>query len=208
MKSDISEVHLCVLVSTDMSPVPFETLVAEVVAGGAECVQLREKGISDARLLDLAKTCRDICRDTLFIVNDRADIALLAGADGVHVGQGDIGGRAARRIVGEDAIVGISTSNASELEAAVEEGPDYLGVGAVFATTTKETGVAGLEYVRQAARLTQLPFMAIGGIRLENVAEVVASGARAVAVCSGITASDDPRGATRAMREAILAALS
>ncbi len=207
MKKDFSTVRLCVLVSSRRISLPFPRLVKEVVAGGADCVQLREKSLGDAKLLEVAKICRDICRDRLFIVNDRPDIAYLSCADGVHVGQGDLPGPAARRIVGPDALVGISTANAAELAAAVEAGADYVGVGSVFASPTKSVRIGGLEYVRLAAEMASVPFLAIGGINLDNVAQVIAAGARGVAVSSAVIASRDPRGAAEAIREAVTAAI-
>ncbi|MCD6406130.1 MAG: thiamine phosphate synthase [Planctomycetes bacterium] len=206
MKKDFSTVRLCVLVSSRHITLPFSRLVQEVVAGGADCIQLREKGLGDAKLLEIAKICRDICRDRIFIVNDRPDIARLSCADGVHVGQGDLPGPAARRIVGPDALVGISTANAAELAAAEEAGADYVGVGSVFASPTKNARIGGLEYVRLTAEVARVPFLAIGGINLDNVARVVAAGARGVAVSSAVIASRDPRGAAEAIREAVVTA--
>lgn len=206
MKKDFSAVRLCVLVSTGVSALPFETLVGEILAGGADCVQLREKNLSDAEFLELAKACRDICRDVVFVVNDRPDIAVLSDADGVHVGQSDLPCRQARQIVGDELLVGVSTSSTDQLAAAERAGADYAGVGCIFPTTTKEVRAQGVWLVRSAARVASVPLVAVGGINLENAAEAVRAGAHAVAVCSAIVASGDPRGAARAIRERVLAA--
>jgi len=127
-------------------------------------------------------------------VNDRPDIARLAWANGVHVGQDDLDVAAARAIVGSDAIVGISTHNLEQFKAAAETHADYLAIGPVFATRSKEKPdpVVGLELIREARRLTSKPIVAIGGITLERAAEVIAAGADSVAVISDILANKNP----------------
>lgn len=208
MKKDFSSVRLCVLISSGFSPLPLGRLTREVVLGGADCVQLRLKGISDREFLEIALECRRAAGEALFIVNDRPDIAALSGADGVHVGQDDLPGRAVRQIIGDEALLGISTANAAQLAQAEDAGADYLGVGCVFPTTTKEIAVEGLEYVEEASRLTGLPFLAIGGINLENVGRVIRAGAPGVAVCSAIIADEDPQKAAAELKEAILSAIA
>lgn len=205
---DISRVRLAVLVCDGVSALPFETLVREIVAGGADLVQLREKSLADGVLLERAKLCRDICRDCIFIVNDRADIAVLSKADGVHVGPEDLPVAAARQILGRG-LIGASAYGIKEIIAAEKAGADYLGVGAVFPTGTKDVAglVAGLPLVSEASRIATRPWFAIGGITLENVSSVVAAGARAVAVSSAILRSSDPRGATDSVKSAISRAL-
>jgi thiamine-phosphate pyrophosphorylase len=212
MKRDFSRVRLCVLVAEGVSRLPFDQLVREVIAGGADCIQLREKGISDRVLLERARACRRAVDDAgaacVLIVNDRPDIAALAGADGVHVGQDDLPPAQARRIAGPDAVVGVSTHEPAEIAAAEAAGADYLGIGAVFLTATKDIEVRGLDYVRAAARTASRPFLAIGGITLDNVGEVIRAGAPGVAVFSAVVGSDDPRSVTRAFKDAIEAALA
>jgi len=210
MRKNFSRVRLCVLVAEGASRLTFDRLVREVIAGGADCIQLREKGLSDRVLLERARACRravgDAGEECIFIVNDRPDIAVLAQADGVHLGQDDMPPAEARRIVGPDALVGVSTHEPAQIAAAEADGADYLGIGAVFPTATKEIEVRGLEYVRVAARAASRPFLAIGGITLGNVRDVIRAGAPGVAVFSAVVASADPRAATRAFRDAIDAA--
>jgi len=207
MNARISSVRLAVLVADGVSPFPFEKVVSEIVAGGADCIQLREKKLADSVLLQRAKLCRDLARDIIFIVNDRSEIALLSGADGVHVGRGDLPIAAAREILGPESIVGASAYNLQELLAAQAAGADYLGIGAVFHTGTKGAPVTGLPLVRAAAKYSKLPFLAIGGINHDNVLSVIDAGAKAVAVCSCILTSHDPRSATRRLKDTLLAAV-
>lgn len=206
MKERFAHVRLAVLVTDGISPFPLEKLVSEIVAGGADCIQMREKNMPDSELLRRARACRDLSGGALLIINDRPEIALLAGADGVHVGPGDAPVAAARRLVGPDAIVGTSAYSAQEILAGQNAGADYLGIGAVFSSRTKGAPVAGLPLVRAAARYATVPFLAIGGINHDNVFAVVDAGARAVAVCSAILTSHDPRSATRRLKDALLAA--
>jgi thiamine-phosphate pyrophosphorylase len=167
--------------------------------GGARFLQLRAKSMPGAELLETATAIVQLAhaRGALVIVNDRADIARLSGADGVHVGQDDLGPAAVRAIVGPDAVVGLSTHTVEQLEQAVVEPVSYVAIGPVFGTTTKATGYAqvGLDMVRAAARRTGakgLPLVAIGGITIENAPSVLAAGASSVAVIGGLLATGDP----------------
>ena len=133
----------------------------------------------------------------IVIINDRADLARLAGADGVHVGQQDLGPRAVRAIVGDAMMIGLSTHTMTQVDAAVAEPVDYVAIGPVFGTTTKATGydAVGLETVREAARRAGargLPLVAIGGITFENVGSVIEAGAASVAVIGDLLATGDP----------------
>jgi thiamine-phosphate pyrophosphorylase len=155
-------------------------------------------------LLDTASAIVDLARPSgaIVIVNDRADIARLAGAAGVHVGQEDLAPRAVRGIVGAAAIVGLSTHTVDQLDAAVEEPISYVAVGPVFGTTTKATGyeAIGLAMVREAARRASargLPLVAVGGITLERAVSVIEAGAASVAVISDLLATSDPEAQTR-----------
>ena len=180
--------------------------VRGALQGGVDCVQLREKGISDRQFIATARQVRHWTRDAgaLFIVNDRPDIAVLVGADGVHVGQDDLPVCEARRIVGPDRLVGVSTHTIEQARPAVLDGADYLGVGPVFPSGTKEFAqLAGLEFVRQAAAEAALPWFAIGGITAENVGAVVAAGGRRVAVSGAICGAEDAAGAARQLRAAL-----
>lgn len=194
----LEEVRLCVLLSGDQCVCGLETTVREAAAGGAGMIQLREKGLPDRELLGRARQVRHWTRETgvLFIVNDRPDIARLAEADGVHLGQDDLPVREARRILGPEALIGVSTHDGGQLRQAVLDGASYVGVGPVFPSGTKDFAqLAGLDFVRQAAE-TALPAFAIGGVNRETLPDAVAAGARRVAVSQAIAASEDPRAST------------
>ncbi|MFO0202059.1 MAG: thiamine phosphate synthase, partial [Alphaproteobacteria bacterium] len=142
----------------------------------------------------------------LFIMNDRPDLAVLAEADGVHVGQGDLTAQEARRIVGGDKLVGVSTHSIEQARQAVLDGADYIGVGPVFSSRTKEFDeFSGLEYVQQVASEITLPAFAIGGIGVTNLREVLSAGASRVAVSSEICAADDVERVAARMKESLLA---
>jgi thiamine-phosphate pyrophosphorylase len=183
---------------------PVVDLARAYLAGGATFLQLRAKRLSGAALLEAASRIADMARaaGAIVIVNDRADIAALAGADGVHVGQDDLSPRAARRIVGDGAIVGRSTHTVEQLDAAMQEPVDYVAIGPVFGTMTKATGyeAVGLDMVRQAAhraRARGLPLVAIGGITLDRTAAVLEAGAASVAVITDLVATGDPEARVR-----------
>jgi thiamine-phosphate pyrophosphorylase len=171
--------------------------------GGVDVVQLRDKEASDDDLVRAAESFRGAC-DTygaLFVLNDRPDLVAACGADGVHVGQRDASVADARAIVGDECLVGLSIETEAQLDAIA--GADYLGVGAVFATPTKRESVAGgLELVRATAARVTIPWFAIGGIELANVAEVVEAGAPGVAVVRAIRDANDPETAARELRAA------
>lgn len=176
-----------------------ERSVAEVVAslarGGACIFQLRAKGVSDRRLVAIAREALDAARQcgALLLVNDRPDVASIVGADGVHVGQDDLGPADVRAVLGPDAIVGISTHNLEQLARAALEPVDYVAIGPVFPTSTKAEPdpVVGLDFIRQARELVPLPLVAIGGIRPGNVRAVVDAGADGVAVASALLTAGD-----------------
>ncbi len=166
--------------------------VRQALEAGVRIVQLREKDMTDRRCLELAHRVREWTReaDTLFIMNDRADLAVLCDADGVHVGQEELTVREARRIVGANRLVGVSTHTIEQARQAVLDGADYIGVGPVFPTKTKSFDqLAGLEFVKQVAAEIKLPWFAIGGITLENIAAVKSAGATQIAVSSAVCSS-------------------
>ena len=177
--------------------IPHVALVAAAVLRAVPAIQLREKHLPDRELAALARTLVEATRGTgtLLILNDRPDLAAAAGADGVHVGRGDADAASARRIVGEQAIVGVSANTPVEVEEAARAGADYVGVGPIFPTATKPDarapiGAAGLrDAVRAAAGL---PTVAIGGITRDRAPEVIEAGADYVAVVSAICHADDP----------------
>ena len=170
-------------------------------------VQMREKGLPDRRFLELAKWIREWTAEAgaLFIVNDRPDLACLAEADGVHVGQGDLSVHEARKIIGIDKLVGVSTHAIEQAQQAVLDGADYLGVGPVFSSRTKTFDqFAGLEYLEQVATEIALPAFAIGGIGMENVGQVLGAGARRIAVSSEICSAESPELVAARLKEALL----
>lgn len=168
--------------------------------GGADALQVRLKGAPDDQVLALARRLRDAARerDALLIVNDRPDIALLADADGVHLGAGDLALRSARRLLGHEKLIG-GTANTPELAVEAEaQGADYLGCGAVLASPTKpDREVIGTRRLGEVAAAVRIPVFAIGGITLENLDEVLAVGCRRVAVCGAIVGADDPEATAR-----------
>jgi thiamine-phosphate pyrophosphorylase len=176
-------------------------LAEAVVRGGARIVQVRDKGESSAAFLALVRRIVRVTRAAggRVIVNDRADIARLADADGVHVGQDDLPVDAAIELVGQDRIVGVSTHDREQIDRALAGPASYVAVGPVFDTATKVTGyeARGLALIRYAAGRGK-PIVAIGGITLARAPEVAAAGAAAVAVISDLLAGDDPEARTRA----------
>jgi thiamine-phosphate pyrophosphorylase len=179
-------------------------LAGAYLKGGARLLQVRAKGVSGASFLEAASAIVALAHreGALVIVNDRAEIARLSGADGVHVGQDDLAPGMVRAIVGDDAIVGLSTHTPEQL-AAVPAGLSYVAIGPVFATATKPTGLdaLGLGPVRAAAAATRargLPLVAIGGITLDRAADVIGAGAASVAVISDLLSTGDPEARVRA----------
>lgn len=179
-------------------------VVEEALAGGAQVIQLREKGLPDRTLLSHAREVRILTAraGARFVMNDRPDLAVLAGADAVHLGQDDVTVRDARRVIGPRMQIGVSTHEPPQLDAALLAGANYLGVGPVFASATKAfDDYAGLAYVRQAAETTNLPWFAIGGIDEMNLDEVLDAGATRVAVSSAVVRADRPRLAAQRLRD-------
>jgi thiamine-phosphate pyrophosphorylase len=186
-------------------------VVGEALAGGVQIVQYREKGLPDRVILERARELRILTAQARarFIVNDRPDLARIAGADGVHLGQDDVSLRDARRVLGSSPMVGISTHDLPQLEAAMLAGATYLGVGPVFASETKAFGdLAGLRFVRDAADATSLPWFAIGGIHAGNLDDVLEAGATRIAVSSAILRAESPRQAAAELRARLDAAAS
>jgi len=184
-----------------------ERALEGALRGGADLVQLRDKTAGDDELLRCAAWVRERCAEAgaLFILNDRPDLAVRAGADGVHVGQDDMAVADARAIVGGDAIVGLSTHSIEQADAGARSGADYIAVGPVHATPTKEGRPAiGLDPVRFAAEhVRAMPWFAIGGIDPETVGAVAGAGARRAVVVRAIADAADPEAVTRALRAAL-----
>ena len=178
------------------------------LAGGARLLQLRAKALDSHAFLELADALVAAARpyDASVIINDRVDIALLAAAAGVHVGQDDLPPRAVRHLLGNERIVGFSTHTVAQIEAAVRQPVSYVAIGPVFGTTSKDTGYdpIGLELVATAAKLAgSIPVVAIGGITLENASSVISAGAASVAVIGDLLATGDPERRVRAFLQSL-----
>ena len=170
-----------------------------VLDSGATFLQIREKDLESGRFAQEAEELRQLCqrRNVPFVVNDSVEIALSCGSDGVHVGQSDLRGRDIRALIGPDRILGISAGTVAEAKAAQEAGADYIGVGAVFGTSTKKDARnLTVEALRDIVRAVSIPVVAIGGINAGNIAQLKGSNVDGVAVISAIFGAEDPGAAT------------
>jgi thiamine-phosphate pyrophosphorylase len=219
-----SDFHLYILTDRGLSRGRSnEEVVEEAIAGGADAIQLRDKGCTAKELLQEALKLRDITRKrgVPFIINDRVDVALAADADGVHLGQDDLPLAWARKLLGNDKIIGISTHNLEEAMQAEKDGADYVSIGSVFPTTTKpdarplanppsppftKGGNGGLELIADMKRNVNIPVVAIGGLKEENVTLVGEAGADCIAVISAVVSATDIRKAAKNLKEKFLAA--
>jgi len=207
----LGQLHLCVITDPALAPGRDHVAIAEAaLAGGADMIQLRDKTASLRDLLPQARAIQARCRahGALFIVNDRVDLALAADADGAHVGQEDLPAVSARLLLGPERLLGVSTHDPGQAEAAQRAGADYIGFGPMFATGTKDTGYAarGLDAIREIRKVVALPILAVGGITLESVAAVIAAGATAPAVISAVVKAADITAAAAAFRQRVTAA--
>lgn len=175
---------------------PAPEIAKTLMDAGVRLLQYRAKNLPARDALQSARRIAELARreETQFFVNDRPDLAYLAGADGVHVGQDDLSVEHALAIIGQDRRVGVSTHNRKQFEQAIATSADYVAIGPIFATTSKANPdpVVGTALLRELRPLTNKPIVAIGGIRLENAAEVIEAGADSVAVISDILAAADP----------------
>lgn len=182
-------------------------LTRTCIEGGATAVQLRSRKLTDRESLELAQAMRSLTRiaDALFFINDRVDLALAVQADGVHLGVDDLPLADARSIGGPDLLIGYSPETDDHTAGARSLGADYLGVGPVFGTSSKQDAgpAIGLECLRNRVRLARIPVIGIGGITAENALSVIAAGTCGVAVMSSIIASDDPGSETRLINAAM-----
>lgn len=172
----------------------FYKCIEDAIKGGVTMVQLREKDISGREFLERAIKLRELTKryGVSLIINDRVDIALLCDADGVHVGQSDIGAKDVRRLVGEDKIVGVSARSVEEAKTAKEDGADYIGIGAMFATSTKlDAKSVSLETVENIKNNVDIPFVLIGGINLENLDTLKKLDSDGYAIVSSILKAED-----------------
>jgi thiamine-phosphate pyrophosphorylase len=184
-----------------------EDLARLGIAGGADTIQLREKGGSTRRMIEVAKSMFAVCRSARvpFIVNDRIDVAIASEADGVHLGQSDFPIPLARKLLGKEKLIGGSAATLEEARICLAEGADYVGFGPVYMTGSKKDAgpVSGLGVLKQVVETIPLPIIAIGGITAENVLEIMKTGAYGIAVISAVCCQIDPQGGTRALCEAL-----
>ncbi len=200
----LAAARLYVLLDGRSSPEAFEKLVAALLSAGAHVLQLRDKTLHDRDLLDRARRLRALTRGgpAQCVINDRADLAALVEADGVHVGQDELRVKDVRGVVGPGALIGVSTHNMEQAREAVLDGADYLGAGPTFPSGTKTfASFPGLAFVRQISAEIRLPTFAIGGVTLENLPQILAAGATRVAVSGAIINAHDPAAAASAFLE-------
>jgi thiamine-phosphate pyrophosphorylase len=199
----LDRARLYVLVDGRSSVEEFRRLVGSLVEAGVDLIQLRDKQLDDRRLLERARLLRDEARasGTLFVMNDRPDLARLAHADGVHVGQEELSVKDARTILGPDGLIGVSTHSIEQARQAVLDGANYIGCGPVFPSGTKQFDqFPGPELLGAVADEIRLPAFAVGGITVENLPKILSAGFRRVAVSLAVTGADDPAAAVRQMR--------
>ena len=178
--------------------------VEQSLRGGVTCIQLREKQLSDEELFEDAKQIQKLCKQYCapFIVNDRVKLAMQLDADGVHVGQSDMDAHAVRKKIGPDKILGVSAQNVDQALKAQASGADYLGVGAMFPTKSKDDACAvSLQTLSEICAAVNIPVVAIGGININNVNELAGSGIAGVALISALYAQENIENATKEMRD-------
>lgn len=199
---------------TDRSWLRGETLYEQVekaLKGGATFIQLREKKLEPESFLVEARQIKALCEKhhVPFVVNDNVDVAMVIDADGVHVGQNDMEASAVREKLGSDKIIGVTVKNVSQAVRAQEQGADYLGVGAVFSTQTKEDATEiSHELLREICESVTIPVVAIGGIQLDNIMQLEGSKIAGVAVVSAVFASEDIESATRELKQKVVRIVS
>lgn len=210
-KALADRIRLYLIAGSQDAPGGLLETVEAALLGGVTAVQLREKTGTDLQILTLAERVRELCRDhnAAFFLNDRLDLAMASGADGVHLGIDDLPVPAARRIAGIDLAIGYSPDTDTEARSARLEGASYLGVGPIFSTASKSDAgpPIGLRVIRRRAEISELPVIGIGGINASNAAQVIRSGAVGVAVMSAILRAADPRIVATQLREAVDGAL-
>lgn len=168
--------------------------VKAMIEGGIKIIQYRDKTKSIKEKTKEAREIRELCKKhgVIFIVNDHVDIALLVDADGVHIGQDDMSPADVRKLIGDDKIIGLSTHSEEQgMKAFLDPDVDYIGVGPIFPTTTKDTAPVGLEYLEYAVKNLHLPFTAIGGIKEHNIHEIISRGAKNICLVSDIVGAAD-----------------
>jgi thiamine-phosphate pyrophosphorylase len=198
-----ASVKLYVLITESLCSRPWLEAAEAAIDGGADCLQLREKSLDGGELLARARALVALCRrrGVLSIVNDRVDVAIAAGADGVHVGQGDLPALEVRALVGDALLVGVSTHSLEQAQQARRDGADYVGIGPMYRSATKPRDfVVGPDGAREIASRVALPTVAIAGITRDNAAAVLASGVQAVAVTQAVVGAPDIAAAARELK--------
>jgi thiamine-phosphate pyrophosphorylase len=188
------------------APAAMPAMLADMIRGGIDIVQLRAKDLPPDRIVELARLLHPLSLEAgiPFILNDHPSLVAEAGVEGAHVGQDDLSVPEARKLAGKGAIVGLSTHSLAQAEAALQSRPDYIGFGPLFSTPTKpDYTPIGLEDIAEVHRRVDLPVFCIGGIKRENLPVVIAAGARRVVIVSGILLAEDPEAYVREARAAI-----
>jgi thiamine-phosphate pyrophosphorylase len=204
-KDLLHRIRLYVLISSSIATKSVKETARLIIDGGADAIQLREKTISDSEFISLAGEVRDITtkRESLLIINDRVHVAREVNADGVHLGQQDISALEARDIIGVEKIIGVSTHSVIQAKQAQKDGADYIAIGPIYPTCTKDYEPSvGIEIIQKISEaVVNIPIIAIGAITLENLDEVLKAGASRVAVCSAIIGSKDIYSSTKHYKE-------
>jgi thiamine-phosphate pyrophosphorylase len=207
--SDFSNVHLYAVTLPPPAGQTYHQMVEAACKGGADAVQLRDKSLSAKDLIRLAKDLQSICDryGAFFLLNDRVDVVLAAGVDGVHLGQEDVPARFVRDLLGHRKILGVSCHSTAQALAAHGDGADYVSCGPLFATPTKPGRPAvGTDLIKQYKQMVRVPFVAIGGVDESNVESIIRMGTDRVAVVRAIFGASDIEAATRQLKEKILKA--
>lgn len=200
------DLRLYVILDTNVLKNPMDETVRQVIDGGATMIQLRHKGTDTLEFYRQASIVRSLVRDPVrFIVNDRVDVAMAVGADGVHLGTDDLPVTMARRLLGAGAIIGASANTPDEARRAEADGASYLGVGTVFPTRSKNNikSIIGIEGLKNIVTRVHIPVVAIGGITPDHIEQVMQTGAAGVAVISAVFGRGQPMSDTRQLRQRI-----
>lgn len=206
MKKNIGKLHVLTDTVLQSRFSHFE-LARMAIDGGADTIQFRQKSGSTREMIETARKLKGMCADAdvPFIVNDRVDIAMASQADGIHLGQDDFPIPLARKLMGEDVIIGGSAVTLEDAQRCMADGADYIGFGPVYPTSSKSdaSSPTGIDLMKKAIKDVPLPFIAIGGIHAQNVPEVIHAGACGIAVISAVCCQSDPKKATQMLSQAL-----